>query len=74
MNEQDKEIEVSFRAETGELYSLDKKQRILLKAVLRLTLTTPSGRKQIMQRFGKEGFKVAVNLLEQMGVKVETPV
>jgi len=74
MKEQNKEIEVSFRAETGELYSLDKKQRILLKAVLRLTLATPSGRKQIMQRFGKEGFKVAVNLLEQMGVKVETPV
>jgi len=71
MNEQNEEPEVSFRADTGELYSLGKKERILLKEVLRLALATRSGRIKIRQRFGKEGFKMAVSLLEQMGVKVE---
>ena len=44
MTEKDEEPEITFRAETGELYSIDKKERILLREVLRLSLTTPSGK------------------------------
>ena len=73
MNEENEELEVCFTAETGELYSLDKKERTLLKEVLRLSLATPSGRKRIRKRFGEDGFKIAVSLLGQMGVKVEDP-
>jgi hypothetical protein len=63
--------EIPFRAETGELYSLDKKERKLVKEVLRLSLATPSGRKLIRGRFGEKGFRIAEGLLQQMGIKVE---
>jgi hypothetical protein len=42
-----------------------------VKEAIRLALATPSGLRKLEERFGKEGFKIAVNLLEQMGVKVE---
>ena len=71
MTEQHEKPEITFRAQTGELYSLDKKERILLREVLRLSLTTPSGKKVLEERFGKDGFKIAVSLLEQMGVEVK---
>ena len=71
MSEQDGEPEVSFRADTGEMFSLDKKERKLVKEVLRVSLATPSGRIRIRKRFGEEGFRIAESLLEQMGVKVE---
>jgi len=45
MNEENEELEVCFTAETGELYSLDKKERILAREVLRIALTAPSGKK-----------------------------
>ena len=73
MNEKDEKPDIGFRAETGELYSLDKKERILVKEVIRLALATPSALRKLEERFGKEGFKIAANLLEQMGVKVEKP-
>jgi hypothetical protein len=73
MNERNEDLEVSFTTETGELYSLDKKERVLVREVLRLSLTTPSGKKALEERFSKEGFKIAVNLLEQMGAKVTKP-
>jgi hypothetical protein len=71
MTEKDEESEITFRADTGELYSLDKKERILLREVLRLSLTTPSGKKALEERFGKNGFKIVLSLLEQMGVEVK---
>ena len=71
MKEPNQEPEVSFRADTGEIYSLDKKERKLVKEVLRLSLATPSGRKLIRGRFGEKGFRIAEGLLQQMGIKVE---
>ena len=73
MNEQNGEPRVSFRADTGELFSLNKKERKLVKEVLRLSLATPSGRKRLLDRFGEEGFRIAISLLEQMGVRLEDP-
>jgi len=70
MNSEDEEPEVRFTAATGELYSLDKKERTLLREVIRLSLATASGRKKIGTRFGKAGFGIAESLLAQMGIKV----
>jgi hypothetical protein len=73
MNEKNEELEFCFTAETGELYSLDKKERILVREVLRLALTTPSGKKVLEGRFGKKGFEIALRLMEQMGARMEKP-
>ena len=74
MDEKNGGPQLSFREDTGELYSLDKKERILMKEVLRLSLATSSSRRRLLDRFGEEGFRIAISLLEQMGVKVEKPI
>ena len=73
MSEQNGEPELSFKADTGEIYSLDKKERKLVKEVLRLALAAPAGRIRIEKQFGEEGFRIAESLLEQMGVKEQAP-
>ncbi len=72
MTEQNGEPELRFKADTGEIYSLDKKERKLVKEVLRVSLATPSGRIRIRKRFGEEGFRIAESLLEQMGSTLDT--
>jgi len=67
---EDDQAEFGLRRETGELYMLNKKERILTIEVLKLTLASAAGREFLVQRFGKEGLKVAASLLEEMGVKV----
>lgn len=74
MNDITEGPDIGFRADTGELYSLDKKERILVKEVLRLALTTSPGRKRLEERFGEEGSKIAESLLKQMGVKAGKPI
>lgn len=59
-----------IKNETGEIYMLTKKERILTIEILKLTLATASGRGFLMERFGKEGLKTAVGLLEEMGVEI----
>jgi hypothetical protein len=73
MNEKDDKSEFSFRAETGGLYMLDKKQRIAMREVLEWILTNTDNRQVVVRRFGEEGFKVAVNLLEKLWVKLKKP-
>jgi hypothetical protein len=74
MDEITEEPDIGFREETGALCMLGKKERILLKEVLRLALTTSRGRKRLEERFGEEGFKIAESLLKQMGVKAGKPI
>lgn len=62
--------EFGIRRETGELYMLNKKERVLTIEVLKMTLATEAGRKFLLERFGKQGLKTAVSLLEEMGVQV----
>ena len=71
MNEKNEESEFSCRAETGELYLLDKKERILMREVLQWILTNTGNRDLVVRRFGKEGFEVAVSLLEKLGVNLK---
>ena len=61
--------DVGIRGETGELYMLNKNERILTIEVLKLTLAAPAGREFLVERFGKEGLKMAATLLEEMGVQ-----
>lgn len=62
--------EFGIRRETGELYMLNKKERVLTIEVLKMTLATESGREFLLERFGKEGLKIAVSLLKDMGVEI----
>jgi hypothetical protein len=65
--------EIGIRSETGEIYLLTKKERILTIEILKLTLATSAGRNFLVERFGKDGLKVAVGLLEEMGVQISEP-
>jgi hypothetical protein len=62
--------EFGIRSETGEIYMLTKKERILTVEILKLTLATAAGRGFLIERFGKEGIKTATGLLEEMGVQI----
>jgi len=64
------QIDFGIRCETGELYMLSKKERVLTTEVLKMTLATEGGREFLLERFGKEGLKMAVGLLEEMGVQI----
>ena len=48
------ESEFGIRRETGEIYMLNKKERLLAIEILKLTLATPAGREFLVERFGKE--------------------
>jgi hypothetical protein len=58
---------VAFKAQTGELYMLGKKERILLRAILGVTLKSGPGRDLIVQKHGKDALQMAESLLEEMG-------
>jgi hypothetical protein len=64
------QVDFGIRRETGELYMLSKKERVLTIEVLKMTLATQGGREFLLERFGKEGIKMAVSLLEEMGVQI----
>ena len=64
---------VGLRSETGELYMLNKKERILTVEILSEALRSMAGKEFIFERFGKEGLKIAISLLEEMGVEIRKP-
>jgi hypothetical protein len=59
-----------MRSETGEIYMLTKKERILTIEILKLTLANARGREFLVERFGEDGIKRAMSLLEEMGVQL----
>jgi hypothetical protein len=63
------EFEFGIRRETGELYLLNKQERVLTIEVLKMALAIEGGREFLLERFGKEGIKMAVSLLREMGVE-----
>ena len=68
--EKNDQSEFGIRRETGELYMLNKKERVLTIEVLKMTLATKAGREFLLERFGKQGLKIAASLLEEMGVQI----
>jgi len=51
---------------TGELFMLSKKERILLRTVLEMILTSKTGKEFILRKFGTEYIKTAERLLEDI--------
>jgi len=51
---------------TGELFMLSKKERILLRTVLEMILTSKTGKEFILRKFGTEYVKMAEKLLEDL--------
>jgi len=64
------QFDFGIRSETGEVYLLNKKERVLTMEVLKMTLATEAGREFLLERFGKEGLKIAVSQLKEMGVQI----
>lgn len=64
------ESEFGIRRETGGIYMLNKKERLLTREILKLTLATAAGRGFLVERFGKQGLLTAAGLLEDMGVQI----
>jgi len=64
------QFDFAIRSETGELYTLNKQERILTIEILKMTLATQAGREFLLERFGKEGIKTATGLLKEMGIQV----
>jgi hypothetical protein len=62
-----KNFDMAFKAATGELYMLGKKERILLRALLDVTLRSVGGREIIAEKCGKESLHMAKTLLREMG-------
>lgn len=61
--------EFGFRSETGELYLLNKQERVLTIEVLKMALATEGGREFLLEQFGQGGVEMAVSLLREMGVE-----
>jgi hypothetical protein len=61
------ESEFGIRSETGEIYMLTKKERILTIEILKMTLATETGRDFLIERFGKEGLKTAAGSVQADG-------
>lgn len=64
------QFDFGIRSETGEVYMLSKKERILTIEVLKMALATEGGREFLLERFGQEGLERALSLLEAMGVQI----
>ena len=66
----DDQTEFGLRRETGELYMLNKNERILVIELRKVTLAAEAGKEFLKERFGREGMKIAGGLLEEMGVQI----
>ena len=53
-----------YHADTGNVLMLNKKERILVKEILSIVLSTKEGKETIKQKFGEEYIKIARDLLE----------
>jgi hypothetical protein len=71
MKDQEDKTQIGFKAETGELFTLDKKERILLRAVLSVALDYKTTRAVIAKKLGKESLTIAEDLLREMGGRVD---
>jgi hypothetical protein len=71
MKDQEDKTQIGFKAETGELFTLDKKERILLRAVLSVALDYKTTREVIAKKLGKESLTIAEDLLREMGGRLD---
>jgi hypothetical protein len=60
------EPDIAFKADTGEVYMLNKRERILVREILRKALRSTAGKQFIVELFGREGLRLAKTLFEEM--------
>jgi len=64
-----KPSDIASRDETGQVFMLDKKERILLRELLAKAINSAGAKKIISERLGPEYIEIGLNLLKQMGGK-----
>ncbi len=62
-----KDIDLNLNDKTAALLMLDKKERRLIKELIRITLKSPNARELISKRLGSEYLEIGENLLKIMG-------
>ena len=66
MEERD-EIAIGLADRTGALMMINKKERLLIKELLVVTLKSPSAKGWIIKKLGHEYIKIGERLLKAMG-------
>ncbi|MGD2126394.1 MAG: hypothetical protein PVG99_09955 [Desulfobacteraceae bacterium] len=61
------EINIGLADSTGALLMINKKERELLKALLAMSMKSPSARQWIAKKLGSEYIKIGEKLLKSMG-------
>jgi hypothetical protein len=67
MEEKPDEIAIGLADRTGALMMINKKERILIKELLSVTLKSPSAKEWIMKKLGREYIQIGEKLLKAMG-------
>jgi hypothetical protein len=69
MEEQRDEIAVGLADRTGALMMINKKERILIREVLSVTLRSATAKEWIVKKLGHEYIQIGEKLLKAMGDK-----
>ncbi len=69
MEEQQDEIAVGLADRTGALMMINKKERMLIRELLSVTLKSPTAKEWIVNRLGREYIQIGEKLLRAMGDK-----
>lgn len=67
--EDKKDINLALHDNTGALLMLNKKERMLLKELITMTLGSKNARNYIINKLGSEYIEIGGNLLKLMGGK-----
>ena len=66
MEEKD-EIAIGLADRTGALMMINKKERMLIKELLSVTLRSPNAKEWIIKKLGREYIQIGEKLLKAMG-------
>jgi hypothetical protein len=61
------DIDIGLADNTGALLMINKKERLLLRELLAMSMKSPSARQWIAKRLGAEYIKIGEKLLKSMG-------
>ncbi len=67
MEEKTDEIAIGLADKTGALMMINKKERMLIKELLAITLHSPSAKEWIIKKLGREYIEIGEKLLKAMG-------
>ena len=67
MEEKQDEIAIGLADRTGALMMINKKERMLIKELLSVTLRSPNAKDWITKKLGREYIQIGEKLLKAMG-------